>query len=591
MHTTPHRRLKRAAALVAVLATAGGVALYHARDGAAPGHRGPLSLSPGERLVYSARLDSNIDAPSGRVGHLRVTGRYVVERLPNCKRACTLAHFEDVRFESELADPQARARMQASSVEFEQPIAFEVGTHGELGETHESPKTSVQVRTLAKSVAAMAQFVSVDGAGDSWTTQELDTTGRYEASYRKGAATRFEKRKTRYLELLGSSDAFMRDKAGITVTRSSYAFELEGTHVASLRADEELLASGSYVEGIRTRTALELKLVEVGKTRASQGKTALEVASLSKHAGQGTTFSAGADAARVGGRTFGQIIEGLEALPEYEQRSDAEKREGRVLFSALAAKMRLEDSAVDEALREIKDGSARARTLWDAMSTAGTLRAQAALRELIELKDFTMPERRMQMVALSMVKTPAQESVQFLYDKFGDEQQGIQARYGVGTAVFNLKDKFPEAAEDAFQILAEELAKETDVAKKAALLEALGNTGYPKAFALVSPYLKAPQTELRRAAAQGLRLIPGTHCDEALARVLDTEEVEIVRISAVDAFSTREPNEINLNALVSVVENDPSEITRKGARKVLAEFSTREPRVAKALQEYEAHGT
>jgi HEAT repeat protein len=543
-------------------------------------HRSPLaSPMPGTRRVFTADLDTSVSTVGGNAGHFHVTGQWIVQATTTPGRVHV--YFDGARIESRFATDAQRAAMDAAAKDLTTPIEIAVDERGLIREVRENPRAPAQARAMLKAIAAYGQFAQY-GRGKAWTSRESDATGTYDATYTRIGTGQYERRKQTYATIDHTTAELAKDsKLEVSASNHRFAFAPDG-HLESLAVDETLAASGQFVSGLSTRTTVALRYVRDEPARALDLAHPLELVAHDTPAGN-TDFSPEADAHRLAGRGFGDIVGVLDDLPSAGERDENEQRAARMAFIALGACMRLDDQCVAEAMQQIRAESPHSRTLWDALAQAGTPAAQAALRELIDTPRFDLSERRTQMIGLSMVNSPTAETIAFLHERFADRDQGVQARYGVGSAVYHLKDRRPEDAEAAFRILVAELGNETEVAHKAALLIAIGNAGYPAALPVVTPYLRAPESVLRRAAARGLRLLTGDHVDKLLADLALDDDSEGVRLSAVEVLGTRAPTSAVVSTLVTVADEDGSDTVRRRAEQALNELSARHPAVAQAL--------
>jgi hypothetical protein len=547
-----------------------------------------VTVAQAGALTYAVEVDSQISMQDQKVGSLRLSAKWRVERTHDGPRTLALATFSDVALSSS-GGAESEELLRAMRKKLTEPLAFGVDAHGAVVLVRESSEIPPDVAHLAKSVPAYVQFVRPDSQAASWTQREQDGTGTYEAAYEQVDARTFHKRKLKYTELTGSTNPALNQAARLEVVGSSYEYEFndEGT-LTSLRVEETLQADGQYVAGLTTTTRLKLVLLDQGR-RGPEVKLprGLLVSSLQRSPGD-TRSTLSIDLDKIGGRTIDEILEVFDKLPPYGERSKEENHASRVAYRALATKLRLYDEDVDDIVDKILDGSPHARTLWSALGTAGTPKAQAALRELIDTEGYSFEDRRSQMIALSLVDRPTRDTVEFLHDKFGDEEIGQQARLGIGTAVNRLREIAPEEADRAFAVLESELTRETDLERQLDLLRGIGNSGHPRAAEVVPAYLQDEKHQVRVAALQAIRLLDNPTVDPTLAQFLADDPDTSVRLSAIDAMTDRPPSETNLTALAEAAERDDDSHVRQQAKQALEAFSSQYEEVAKALAQYYA---
>ena len=197
----------------------------------------------------------------------------------------------------------------------------------------------------------------------------------------------------------------------------------------------------------------------------------------------------------------------LQHLPANEaQFTDADRKRKRLVFVGLAALFRRDQTAVATAQADIAAGSPLASLLWDALGSAGAPQAQAALRAVIAMPQWNTDQRLAQMIDLSMVRAPTEETVQFLRDHLNDPEQAAQARYGLGSAAFNLQNEAPDRANAVVVELEQHFSDAKTLTEQTDYLKALGNAGSSAALPLIQDQLTSDN-----AAARGCRGFAPSH--------------------------------------------------------------------------------
>ncbi len=547
----------------------------------------------GGSSVYSIELDSRIKTKAGAdLGSMVLRGRWQLTSTRQAGRGLAVARFVDLDMTNAGPDGRAQSLVEATARHLKSPLAFELDERGAIQKVHEPINLPSDVASVARAVPSFVQFVR--GAGknrDKWQTEEQDASGTYTAEYRRLSEHKYEKQKLGYTRISGSTSAALDASTKLVVESSRVTYEFDDAGVLmALDLKEELVAAGQFVEGLKTSTTLKLRRVSFDPKAIPEPMPKDLVASGLQFSKKPGTPSLQADVSRTAGIELAAALDRFDELPGItEERSEDQKKEARGLFRSVMARIRLDDAAVGRVVERITEGSTNARSLWAALGAAGTPAAQAALRALIKTTSYSMEDRRSQMVSLSMVERPTAETVDFLHEMFEHPEEGKQARLGLGTAAHNLKELHPEQAARAFAILENELASEPLAMKKAALLEGIGNTGMPRAVAVASPYLASSSEQLRSSAVQGVRLVDGNEADEILARALESDSADTVRMSAVNAIGDRPASQEGLTALARAVESDPSNQVRELAKGTLEKFATGSTQVAEALGKYWNH--
>jgi HEAT repeat protein len=137
-----------------------------------------------------------------------------------------------------------------------------------------------------------------------------------------------------------------------------------------------------------------------------------------------------------------------------------------------------------------------------------------------------------------------------------DRGLAVQARYGLGSHAFKLRDKDPELSRLIVAELIDELDRTPSESRRETLLTALGNAGLPDAIPALRKALADPSAPVRAAAAQGLRRIPGEEADQLLAVAISDPSVS-VRLHAVDAISERRPSQVLVTVLQTIATHEP----------------------------------
>lgn len=551
--------------------------------GQGPHHlRGLSALSSGTVHAFDVELATEVKANTGRVAQFGLRGVLEIEHMPGSKHELAV-RLRNASLTSDTAGAEAKTEMVKAGREFLRPLVVELDARGAIVRTHEDDGVRQQVRSMVKSMLAMAQFVEPEHATPAWENEEEDPSGRYRAAYESHELDHALKHKLRY-EALASASGLDDASIQVTASKHEYWFQAQGAP-KRVEVSEALKAHGQYVEGLETTTRFKLeRRTEPGEAFASSDVRAnLRPSSLSTLLMR-DGFSAEADWARVAGRSFSTMLEELEELPVGPAMLDASpelERKSRHNFIGMAALFRLEASAIDEAMEAIEDGQVKSPArIWDALAAAGTPRAQAALRTLIEMPEWTLPERRSQMIGLSLVQRPTAESVEFLAQRFDDPEQGEQARLGVGSAAYNLRSADPELANVAFERVAESLLGSDEPNDQWQYLRAVGNSGHPKSLELARGYVEAENEMVRAGAAHALRRTPQAEATEELAKLALHDPDAFVRTAAVRGLADRGVSDFTVGVLTQVAKTDPVQAVQSEAISVLARFASEQPALA-----------
>lgn len=602
------RRLRIAAALVFAAALAGGVMFVrvtqrergaeHTRHESVATDEAPAGgqdstfarYALGDVFTYSLSHEAVVDmAEGGRFYHLAAGGEWVVRVIEiQSDHVQLAASLQKAVLTSTQARPGQEQDYSTAAAQLAQPMFFTLDASGKVEDVRFDPSTSRSVIDLLRSVVALSQVSAPDRPTPSWQTTENDATGKYLAEYRKLPGTRgVSKQKQRYLEVLASNAAVGAELV-VDVVSSEGEVTLD---------ERSVLKTLSVRDVVRTRTQMlpemtsttKLTLTRIAATHdLASARTlrdrAAKLAPLALYESPPThSDTAAIDRAKVAGRKLGDFVRDFAALPSLEDSSFEQRDKSRRLFIELAALFRLDDAAVDQAMALIQSGSKVSSALWDAFASAGTPKAQAALRELIENPRFGLEDRRTQMIGLSFVTTPVPETLDFLFEHVDDAEQGQQARFGIGTALNHLRGKDDARVAADLQRLAHQLAGANTARDMSDYLRAIGNAGVGQGKALLTPYLEHDSPDVRAAAASALRFMPGEDVVTTLRGVIEKDDDGMVRASAIQAAGERAPDRALLEAVYQASIGDSSKLVRDQAEDTLSRWAANYPPIGESL--------
>lgn len=435
------------------------------------------------------------------------------------------------------------------------------------------------LRTLHAGMQQSRPSSAVAGGDGGWETVERDLTGSYRARYEVRSASSYEKRKLGYVSIQHGQAAGARTliDASLAKITTDGGFGLDRVTELDLAEDTRTQGAGAFPE-LRSKlhlTARRLRTEEVAPVTVDVAS--LELVALDVVDGKEVVESARAEELK------GQSLAGLAAEAErLEAAGDSAKRARA--YSNLAAWLRYQDASVAEAKQTILDDPQRRSLLIHALGDAGSAPAQKVLIELFRAPALGLEDRRNIVYALSMGETPIPEATAFLETLLDDEEQRVQARFGVGTNAYHAREKHPELARAAVATLGARLAQATTPGDIASYLRALGNAATPEVFGLVEPFLSDPGMGVRAAAVDALRRVPGGRTDTALARALGDAE-RSVRSTAVSAMGYRTPSPTLVYAVRDALLKDPDEGVRISVAGRAGDWLTQAPVLRTTLEQ------
>ena len=533
----------------------------------------------GDSFDYDVALHATSETTGSMLADYQLTGTW---RLQVVRSSPTGVVMQGTLLDPVLLsrpDPQQPAlELPASAqAQFKQPLTYRLDRKGAFVAVAENLQAEVQVRSMLRAIAAATQFVLPANKEErQWSLVEQDTTGKYEAGYDRLEARVLSKTKRSYVALSSqSSGAWAGTSAKVQVESSHSTVRLaQQGYIEALDFEERLQAPGTVLGTVYSTTELHMK-VRQHDTLSRQEIADLagslpEVNQAPDAYTQPAGYSVGADKARVAGRNYSNLVAELVHLPGPADASTRAQRVARrSAFAGLAALLRLDPEHVDKALEQIREGGEGAKVLWDALAAAGTPEAQAALREVIDMDQWSADERLTQMIGLSFVQEPTEDTVDFLERRVDDSEQHMQARLGLGSTASRLRGKEPQRASTIVDSLLQGFEEATRLPDRIEYLKALGNTGHPDALTVVLPELSGSSIVERSTAVSALRFIEGAEVDGHIARVLATDPSWNVRAAAAHAASYRVPSDTLIHALAVGQTREQNPNVRKSVASTL----------------------
>lgn len=456
------------------------------------------------------------------------------------------------------------------------PFFLDMEPSGRLRSLRLVRGTDPIVRGFLKAMAASLQYTR--GAGSSWLTDEVDATGEYQARYQLSVdGTHCDKGRVRYTRVAAVQGLLPIESVGAVSGELKAAFTLartddEAARVESLAASDRMAVdAGPGMPRVSSESRVSLRLLGgalqedstvEGWLRLAQGPeyepTPLGTSDEDPDSGRRS------DEQRVQGARFEDLLAQLRRLSP-----GGDEKERASLLVRLSALMRLDPAAARRAQLAISQGTEvpTARTLLGALGGAGSAAAQEALVQVGESPALSSELRMNAVAALGLSDEPEESSAAALQRLASDPNADVRS-----TAVLALGNtalaqrrhgQTGEAAAAVDDLLARLSAAQTED-EQLLYLQALGNTGDPRALPALQAALRVPSVEVRKAAAQGLRFMPsdsgGTSPDQLLTEAL-RDPAAPVRLGALFAVSFRSLL-VFLPALQQLVLNDGDEGVR-----------------------------
>lgn len=533
-----------------------------------------LPFRVGDVHRYDLTLRTRVEAGGGTMIDYALTGVWRLDVLrANAKGVVLNGRIEDAELVPTGAalPPDSAARVAQARVEFAQPTRMMLNAEGGLVQVFGDERRELQVRSMLRAVAAVSQVSGEREGKQRWQREEWDNVGRYQVAYERQSADALMKVKQRYTVLDPQAQTLGQGGSGIDVRSASARLSLrDDGFLQKLEAEEVVAATGDTLGGMVTTTSYALRYRGSDHMDDQALAAALSVgvgaAMLPNQFSRQGTYSPETDSARIAGRTLPQVIEELSRVPhDRGKQSEEQATRYRHNFIALAALLRRDPGAADEVLARIEKDDGLSPTLWDALGSAGSPTAQAALVRTVQMPQWNADQRTHQMISLSMVDEPTQDTVDFLAEQARTGAQSYQARLGLGTAAFRLREGAPDRAKALVADMVSRLDAATDSVERRQYLAALGNTGHPDALAPILRFAGAEDRLDRSQAMTSLRYQRADSAVAALVRAMLSDPDSSVRAAAAGASAHPPAPAPLLDALRRSAQHDATDQVRQVA--------------------------
>lgn len=436
---------------------------------------------------------------------------------------------------------------------------------------------------IARIWAAIGEYLQLtrQESTEHWTSRETDATGDYLAEYEQSGPNEVKKRKLRYES--------MRAKGftSYAINWSQIDFQVDAEHrlQAYTMAERSRADPGEGpMPAFESASVLALKRTHVGSQQDRMSAWLAEASSaMPLQQVQRDQDQHARDQARAASTTVAAVFDRLRGFQK-ENPSKEERDRAGLAFAALTSMLREDPSLLGIVRKHLEAKGPDVETMLAALRDASTPDSQKLLAEMTLPSSPLGPEDRMEAArSLSRVPTPSAETVHTLTELRNDPDVGIQANYGLGSALHRVKDSDPVLASEVRNTLVDQIDGTTSNLVKTETLIAFGNGGDPETLPTIRKYVGDPSPDVRAAAAQGLRRIPGDEADRLLAGLCG-DPVTDVRYQAVDAIRERPASQTLAIAVSALAIGEPDFRVRAASVRVLTDWVTVLPAVAETLK-------
>ncbi len=400
------------------------------------------------------------------------------------------------------------------------------------------------------------------------------------ASYQRDGRA-IHKSKDRYTRTLGAHGLRApQDPSALTV-KSSADIALAPTGWPRTVAAEETLVVAAAGFRLSYWTQTKAALAGVEEVSDLDALVASEKGGLVPDAPDVQGFADArrqADVNRVAGATFDSLAKDLRDK-DVHARNHAQGR--------MAALFRVQPgealAAADTVLHDDLPDDARARILG-ALGSAGTPESQGALSSVIRASDAPPATRAAAAASLGLTDAPTEDSEHALVSAMSspDSQVSSTAALGAGNLVQRMNAAGSGDSTSAVDALVAALQDAATDDQRTVALQALGNTGDPRALSAIEQYLAYPVAQVRSAAVFALRFMTGDSVVGDLGTAMTDPDVT-VRRAAAGTLLFRSITPL-LGPVTHALQTDADVAVRLSIVSAMAQQLAQAPGLASALQ-------
>lgn len=435
-------------------------------------------------------------------------------------------------------------------------------------------EVSQQNRSILEGLVRTFQ-VSLD-RGDSWVTQESNTSGTYEAAYRRNDPGHFEKTKRRFT----STAAGMVNWSDVSSTET-FSIEAGRNWIAMMEVTEDMSSEGQDGPVMKVRNHATLTLLTGAQANLPAEKW---------------DFTEAAPAAddRATARATGPDMTAEQARRQIRmtiQQLDATEQGRLAHIHRLRDLLRVDDSLPELILDGLMTEELSDRTradLYLALELAGTASAQSALATVINDSSWSLMDGMRAIVAMGGVKEPTVESILALWaaaqNYAGGERQRMASSAAfalgiIGNTMHNAED--PAYSSLRSDLLSHALGSD-NVVTRSDFITALGNTQDPSLASDVIVLLDDTEPAVRRAVALSLGSLGTDQVADRLISHMRREDNGYVRGAIAESLqSWTQPTDSAMALFRQAVRTEADEGTRYNMALLLgnnlAQFPENEP--------------
>ena len=434
-------------------------------------------------------------------------------------------------------------------------------------------EVSRQNRSILEGLVRTFQ-VSLD-RGDGWVTQESNSSGTYEAVYRRSDPGRFEKSKRRFT----ATAAGMVNWSNLSSTEV-FSIEAGRDWIAMMEVTEDMSSEGEVGPVMKVRNHATLTLL--AGAQADLTAEQLDFAEATPAVDDRVTITSIPDMTEEQARRLIRIT-----IPELDA-----TEQGRLMhIHRLRDLLRVDASLPELILDALKTQELSDRTradLYLALELAGTESAQSALARVINDSSWSLMDGMRAIVAMGGVKEPTIESISALWGAAQNDTGGERQRMASSAAfaLGSIGNTMRNAEDPAYSSLRSDLLGRAfgsdNAASRSNFITALGNTQDPTLASDVVVLLDDTEPSVRRAVALSLGSLGTDQVADQLISHMRKEDNGYVRSAIAESLqSWTQPTDAAMAMFRQAVRTEADEGTRYNMALLLgnnlAKFPENEP--------------
>lgn len=429
-------------------------------------------------------------------------------------------------------------------------VRFEVGG---MPVTFEfPPQVSIEHRGILENT--VRTFQASTRGDQSWSTQEKNASGNYDAYYQRSTPFKIEKTKSHFSSA-GNNPLL---ESAVISSKEILSLNQEVDWVESMIVEETLQTDPQGSASIEVVNKASIELISVGQPISDsynwQFIAAAPSVSVSLKGPQQASLTP-AEARR-------QLLNSLPSL-------DAAKSGRSQWIHRLRDFLLVDDALPGLLLEQLKTQEFSDRTqadLYLALELTGSQAAQVALSSAITDRSWPIKDNLRAIVALSGIQNPTPETLEVLWETAeADDRSRLAgtATYALGTLASTMRRVGEEDYSQVSQRLLSGAQSGLSVESRARYIHALGNTKDPELSYDVSALLDEQDPALRCAAAQSLALLNVDRHANKLMTSFSRESNSRVRGAIAETLvKWTEPTDNAIAMIRSTVGSESDENTR-----------------------------